>query len=187
MSFGKLRITASFLLLMAFLNYMDQQGIVPLSLLACAIHEAAHVAAIRCLGGSITLLRLTAFGAEIRLSRSLSYGRELLAAAAGPGINLLMCGLCCLLPGWDVFAGLNLVLAAFNLLPLERLDGGRITACALSLTAGPEAAHWTMLWLGRILSGTVLGLGLGLVSIGGSPTLLLAALWLAAQQWGSEG
>lgn len=178
MSLGKIQITAPFLLLIAFLNYMDQQGIVMLSLLACFLHELGHVMAIRCMGGVVKQIRLTVVGAEISIKEGMSYWRELWAAAAGPGMNLFLCGLFCFIPGGDVFAGLNLVLAVFNLLPLGRLDGGRIASCTLSMTVGPELSHLTTFWLGRVLAGFVLGQGVFLLLVGGSPTLLLTALWM---------
>ena len=42
MTWGRLRISPGFLLLMAWLLYWDGQGIVPLALLACALHESGH-------------------------------------------------------------------------------------------------------------------------------------------------
>jgi len=59
--------------------------------------------------------------------KQLSYAGELLAVLAGPGINLALAVVCA--GGgeaWQLFAGANLVLGIFNLLPLPGLDGGRI-------------------------------------------------------------
>lgn len=176
----RVRVTVPFLLLVAGLNYLDQQGVVGLSLLACAMHELGHFVAIACLGGTVTQFRLTAVGGEITLERGLSYGRELSAAAAGPLTNLLSCALFGFLPGGALFAGIHLVLGAFNLLPLEGLDGGRMVGCALCLTAGPDAAERVLRCLSWVLSGGLLGLGAALLRAGGSPTLLITAVWLTA-------
>ena len=45
MRLGRVEVTGGFLLLTAWLNYLDRQGVVPLALLACALHELGHWAA----------------------------------------------------------------------------------------------------------------------------------------------
>ena len=80
---GRVEVTGGFLLLTAWLNYLDRQGVVPLALLACALHELGHWAALRALGVRVRRVRLTAVGAEMEVDRGLSYGGELLAALAG--------------------------------------------------------------------------------------------------------
>ena len=117
-------------------------------------------------------LSITAVGAEMEIDRSLSYGGEVLAALAGPLVNLaLALTFCRFSRGW-VFAGLNLALCCFNLLPVGRLDGGRVLRCALAWRAG-----W---WLDRLLAGALAALGLVLVGAGAGPTLLLTAAWLCS-------
>ena len=122
---GRVEATGDFLLLMAWLNYLDRQGIVPMAMAACLLHELGHWAVIRLLGGQISLVRLTAVGAEMVLRCPMGYWQEGVSALAGPGVNLLLALIFCAWPGGAVFAGLNLVLACFNMLPAGRLDGGR--------------------------------------------------------------
>ena len=64
---------------------------------------------------------------------------ELAAALAGPAANLAAAWLCCRAEGGALFAGLNLALGCFNLLPVGRLDGGRALHCLLSMSIGPAA------------------------------------------------
>ena len=87
-----LEISGGFLLLTAALYYLDSSGVVPWALAACTLHELGHVTAIRLLGGRVSMLRLTCVGAELRLSARypLGAGRQLLAALAGPAVNLLL-------------------------------------------------------------------------------------------------
>ncbi len=179
MRFGKIEATASFFLLVAWLNYLDRQSVVPLAMAACALHELGHYLAIRVLGGDIRMVRLTAVGAEMALSRPLSYGREGLAALAGPGVNLLLALVLCRWEWGQLFAGLNLVLGCFNLMPVGRLDGGRAMYCTLALLAGPDFARRTGEWMDPLFTAALLGAGLLLAGLGGSITLLLTAAWIA--------
>ena len=121
---------------------------------------------------------VTAVGAEIELEGSLSYGREILSALAGPLANFVLANVFCRLPGGAIFSGLNLVLACFNLLPIGRLDGGRILNCALSWGVGPEIAWNVGHRLDCTLSGLLLVAGIILVQAGNSFTLFLTSIWI---------
>ena len=181
----RVEVSGGALLLLAALYYLDGQGVVLPALLACALHEGGHWLAIRALGGRVSALRLTCVGAEMRLSARfpLGWGAQLIAALAGPCANLLAAWAAARTgtEGGYCFAGLNLALALFNLLPAAPLDGGRALGCALALTAGRERA-------GRMLSALSAALGAGLtcgalvlaVQGRGNLTLLLTALWLLA-------
>lgn len=178
MRLGRVEASGGFLLLLAWLNYTDSQGLVPLALLSCALHEGGHWLAIWAAGGEVKRVTLTVAGAEMALGRPLSYGRELACALAGPGVSLALAWLGSFLPGGALFAGINLVLAAFNLLPLSALDGGRALGCAAGMLAGPEAAARLAGLLDGLLAGGLLAGGAILAWRGGSVTLLLTAGWL---------
>lgn len=178
MRVGKLEITGGFLLIVAWMNYLDRQCLVPAAAVACICHEMGHYITIRWLGGDIKCIRLTAIGAEMVLAFPLGYWQEGLSALAGPAANLLLALLFC---RWDwalSFAGLNLVLAAFNLLPVGRLDGGRALNCVLALLVGPTGAERAGKWLDGVFTAALLALGMLLAGVGGNVTLLLVALWL---------
>lgn len=177
---GRVEATGGFLLLVAWLNYLDRSLLVPLALCACAVHELGHIFVIWLLGGSIKGIRLTAIGAELVLARPLGYWQEGLCALAGPGTNLLLALACCNVQGGFIFAGLNLALAVFNLLPVGRLDGGRALHCTLALLAGPDAADRVGRWLDCLCTAGALAAGLLLAVLGGNFTLLLVAFWLLA-------
>lgn len=164
--------------MMAWLNYLDRQAIVPLAMAACALHELGHYWVIRFLGGDVRLIRLTAVGAEMTLSHPLGYWQEGLAALAGPGVNLLLAMLFCRWEWSGLFAGLNLVLGCFNLMPVGRLDGGRAMYCTLALVAGPGPAQWVGERMDLFFTALLLALGLLLAGAGGNITLLVVAVWL---------
>ena len=180
MRLGRVEATGGFFLLLAWLNYLDTQGLVPMAMAACALHELGHFLTLRRLGGRVRLIRLTAAGAEMVLSRPLGYWQEGLTALAGPGVNLLLALLFCAWPGGTVFAGLNLVLACFNMLPVGRLDGGRALYCTLALLAGPGLAAGARGWLDLLCTAAALAAGLALAAVWGNVTLLLAGLWMLA-------
>lgn len=117
----KVRIDASFYLGMsAYLLLMPLQWVAG-AVLAAAVHELGHIAAIRACGGTVYELRLTVFGARIE-TRELPGREGLLCALAGPGAGVLVCLL------WRVFpqaAVCALVQTVFNLLPIYPFDGGR--------------------------------------------------------------
>ena len=96
------------------------------TLLACAAHEAGHFFAMLLCGVKPDRLLLYGGGACIRaagLCRA-DFSRQIVIALAGASVNLALCALTseCV----PVFAAVNLVLGAFNLLPLTCLDGGSV-------------------------------------------------------------
>ncbi|MBO5340407.1 MAG: site-2 protease family protein [Oscillospiraceae bacterium] len=181
---GRVEVTGGFLLLLAWLNYRDTQGLLLPALGAACIHELGHWAAIRLLGGCVDGLRLCAAGAEMRLSGSMSYCRELLCALAGPAVNLLLALAAARLGGERgfVFAGMNLALGCFNLLPLSVLDGGRCLVCVAEPLLGPDRMQQVQRIVDRAAAALVLVGGIVILGAGGNVTLLVIALWLCCVQ-----
>ena len=179
----RVEISAGALLLGAALYYLDEQGVLLMAFCACALHELGHWLVIRALGGRVTALRITCVGAEMRLSARcpLGYWQQIAAALAGPAVNLLAARMAAGLgtEGAYCFAGLNLALAAFNLLPAVQLDGGRILWCILALLTSEERAERLLRVLSSALAvGLVLGALLLLWQGRGNLTLLITAVWL---------
>ena len=180
----RVEISAGALLLGAALYYLDEQGVLLMAFCACALHELGHWLVLRRVGGRIQRLHITVFGAEMQVDdRRISYGGELLTAAAGPVSNLLLAAAMGLLGRWweplYLLAGAQLVLGAFNLLPALPLDGGRILWLALAWLTEPYTAQ-------RVLSAVSLAVSLALLlgggwfiwRQGGSPFLLVGAVGL---------
>lgn len=182
-------------MLLTALLFLDHQNLVPWALLACALHELGHLAAIYALGGRLAGLHLTVSGAEIVPERDtlFSYGEELLMIAAGPACSFLVAAL----TGWlasgaacealFLFAGLNLAIGVFNLLPLWPLDGGRLLNLLLVRLLDPIRGEHACQLFTAILGMGLLVLGfLLMVQTRGNPTLLLTALWLLAGTRGKK-
>lgn len=151
----RVEVSSGALLLWTTLYYFDDQGLLPLCLLACMFHELGHYLAILALGGQVTLLRITCVGAEMRLSsrRKLGWLEQILAALAGPLVNLAtgFAAVRLLGPAGWCFGGINFALAAFNLLPAGCLDGGRAVGFLLLPLLGREGADCIL----RILAGAL--------------------------------
>ena len=172
-----MEVTGGFFLLAAWLNYCDTQALFPLTLSAAVIHEAGHCGAVRAVNARIGLLRLSAVGAELQLEGTLSYMQELICVVAGPAANFVAAVLAAK-AGQDVFAGINLALGLFNLLPISVLDGGRILNCVSTMLFGPEVGGRIGRGVDILLALSMLLGGVVLIFFGGSVTLLLVAAWL---------
>lgn len=143
------RISPGFPLVLILFALLGEEAVLEALLVAAALHELGHYAALRLCGVEVTALELTAFGARLSTvgRQALSYGRELVTLLAGPGMNLLCALLTAALTrrlNWsqgDLFTGAQIVLGAFNLLPILPLDGGRALCLALSFLLGPTAGE----------------------------------------------
>lgn len=165
-------VTDGFLLMLAGLYFLDTEGILPLFLGAAVLHEAGHFLALRVSGGHFRRLTLTAFGGRMDCSLPESIGGQIATFIAGPAVNLLLWA-ALFRTEWHLFAGANLLLGAFNLLPIRPLDGGEILECVCQ-------GHGVRLRRGIGLMGaaTVAFLGLFVWTEGGGLSLFLIGLFL---------
>lgn len=197
MTLGRLEMSGGALLVVSLLLYLDKSGVWSWGLLACALHEMGHWWAIHALGGRVTCLRLTCSGAELRLSmaRPLPPVRMTLAALAGPGMNLLLALAATVLARHGMgerlylFAGLNLGLAAFNLLPAGWLDGGRALENILAWRGKREMGRQVTDLCSFLVAALLLAGGLLLFwqSGGRNFTVLVAGIWLTGAVWRESG
>lgn len=186
-----LRVSWSFFLLVLLALAVSPACIVFSVLFAAALHECGHLLALRAFHVPVEGLRLTALGASLYangLSR-LSYGRELLVTLAGPAANLL-CGFLLALAAQRlasaegfVLAGAQLLLGAFNLLPIPPLDGSRALYLAVAFFLGPHRGDAAAALAGLSVSLALLLAALRLFARTGGGVLFLfaaAALFLGA-------
>ena len=163
-------------------------------LLAAALHELGHLAALRHFGGRISHLTVSPFGAELTIADSarLSYGAEMIATLAGPAVNLLLAvGLGLLGSRWElayVFAGAQLVLGLFNLIPARPLDGGRLLWLLTAWFTEPYTADRVTFAVTVICAAALLAGGTAvLLRTGRSPFLLLGAVGLLVRPAREKG
>ena len=164
-------------------------------LLGLLAHEMTHAVIARRNGVRVEDITLWLFGGVARLQgEAPSPGAELRIAGSGPLVSLLLglaSGLTAVLldaAGGDGLpvgvlvwlAGINLLLALFNILPGAPLDGGRLLRAALWKWRGDRAwATVAAARAGRVLGLVLIGLGLWELLALGS----FAGLWLAMIGW----
>lgn len=179
----RLQISPLVPLLLALFVWLSSPALLGALLLAALCHELGHYVVLRWLGGWVRQLRISIWGAEMRMGGRLSYGGELLAAAAGPVVNLLLGAAFSAAGRWSellyLLAGAQLVLGLFNLLPILPLDGGRLLWLGISWATDPFLADGWLRAIGAALSLALLGGALLLQRQGGNPFLLLGAAGLA--------
>ena len=96
-------------------------------LLASAVHEIGHLAAIYAFGGHADSVTIGLRGAEIHTVFP-DKRKELFCAAAGPAASFLLIFLYRFSPKLAVCAAVQ---GMFNLIPVYPMDGGRILCCFL--------------------------------------------------------
>ena len=181
----RLRVSPGFPALLILAVLAGAGPVLPPMLLAALGHEAGHLLALGIFRVPVEEILLLPLGALIVAPRQerLSYGRELLAVLAGPAANLLLALLSARIWGGYVFAGANVLLGLYNLLPIRGLDGGR----ALYLLVAWLTEPFTALRWSRIAGWTALAVLVGLaaalvVRTGGGWFFLFGALGMVFSQ-----
>ncbi len=171
----KIEISLSFVFVIFFAFFFTPLLLLFSILAAAALHEAGHLALLSHFGVELRRVRLSAFGAEIDAPgvERLSYGKELCVTLGGAGANVLGALFSAAvaqrfdLPYFFVLAGANVVLGAYNLLPVPPLDGARALYLITAYFFGPAAADAVTAAVGLMtaaalaLLGAQLSLGMG--------------------------
>lgn len=135
-----IEITTGALAFFCILFYINPNCAFLPFVLASVAHELGHWAVCRLTGGRVDSLRVGMVGAQMQAEFS-SPASQVCSVLAGPAVNLLLAAV--FLHIRFRFALINLFLAAYNLLPLLPLDGGRILQLLLWYT-WPSGADKTM-------------------------------------------
>lgn len=164
-----------FAVLLAALWCVDETNVLPLFLLAAAVHEAGHLLVLHLSGGRLHRLTFTCCGAVLRCA--LPEGRCARAAVclAGPAASFALTAAANALGAYRL-AGASVLLGAFNLLPMPPLDGGM----ALShLAEGRFAA--VRQGISLLTMFCLLAAGMRLWQLGGGMWLLLTGAFISTQ------
>lgn len=139
---GSLLILLAFFVLSSLITAglggaMEVVALASIVVTSVTLHELGHIFAARAFGIGTTGLTLYPFGGIARLTREARSGlEEIVVAAAGPAVNVVLGGLAAIA---FVFLGetvigplaltalyVNLAMGLFNLVPAYPMDGGRI-------------------------------------------------------------
>jgi Zn-dependent protease/CBS domain-containing protein len=160
------------------------------------LHELAHSLVARGFGLPVRRIVLFPLGGVSEIEREApTPGRQFAVAAAGAALNLVLAGL-----GWGLaqvaphgvtgmlvreLVLVNLLLAAFNLLPGLPLDGGQVLRAVIwKVTGRPYAATIAAAWVGRVLAIGLLAIPFFSGSLAGGD--IVSTLWvvvIAAFMW----
>lgn len=117
-----LEVSDSAVLMLSLLLFFDSEGLLPVFLMAAALHELGHLIALRACGGRLRRLHISALGGRMDCTLPEGRAKRFCIHAAGAAMNLAAFVFFRLL-GWPLAAGANFVLLALNLLPVCPLDG----------------------------------------------------------------
>jgi Zn-dependent protease len=184
-------INLSFLLLLAlvFFAFGGAFGVSLVLLVfgSVLLHELGHAVVARKLGVHVAGIELSFFGGAakmVQMPRTATH--ELLIAAAGPAVSLVLGGLGLGLGAVthsELFSWLgwtNLVIAAFNMIPALPMDGGRILRALLTRRMDFVRATDVSVSIARVVA-----IAFGVIGIINGPfTLIVLApyLWMMGTQ-----
>jgi Zn-dependent protease len=183
-------VNLSFLLLLAlvFFAFGGAVGVALILLIfgSVLVHELGHAVVARRLGVQVAGIELSFFGGAakmVQLPRTATH--ELLIAAAGPAVSLVLGGVGVGLGalfhsaffawlGWT-----NLIIAGFNLIPALPMDGGRILRAALTRRMDFVQATDVAVTVARVVA-----IAFGVIGLFGPFQLLILApyLWMMGTQ-----
>ena len=175
----KIILGFSFFWLLAILLCFDFREEIRLALLFSILHELGHLTAIIVTGQRPKQIAFGLFGMTIvkRSDMSCNYSAEIFTALAGPLVNVLFSSIFyCVFKssGKPVFMtafAVNFLIAAFNLMPVFSLDGGRALECTLKMRFEASFIFIVIIdFIGAFV----------LIKSGYNFTLLLIALYLTA-------
>jgi Zn-dependent protease len=183
-------INLSFLLLLAlvFVAYGGLAGVLVVGLAfgSVLLHELGHALVARRLGVQVSGIELSFFGGAAKMVQMpREANREIAIAAAGPAVSLMLAGAGLGLgvvlhatplgPLFGTIGWINLVLAAFNLIPALPMDGGRILRALLTRRMSFVRATDVAVQVSRVVA-----IGFGVLGLMGAYQLLVLAplLWM---------
>lgn len=134
-----IKISFFFALAITVISVADKTNSAFFCLLAAAIHEAGHIAALLFFKEKPKEIILTPFGIRIerKCYNNLSFLKEAVVAFAGPFVNILFA----IILHHTYFAEINIAIAFLNLLPCDPLDGAKISENLLKTKLSAEKAE----------------------------------------------
>lgn len=127
-----------FAALIALMLATDRTGMAMPALFGVFMHETGHLFCMWVTDSAPNAIRLIPASVQIRSSIGVSYKKDIATALCGPIVNFLLFFILYFNylafgnKAVQMYALLNLIIGAFNMLPLKGLDGGTILYCILA-------------------------------------------------------
>lgn len=184
------RVTISLALTLAaaFIYYVVSIETAIAIALPVAVHELAHIIALRIFGLKVKNVRAELTGLCIDYCGFAEPLAHIAAAFAGPAGGFIYAYAASLIAretgcAWlELSAGISLLLSVFNLLPVLPLDGGRILLGLLTMLLGAQAGERITLKISFAVTAVLLAAGAVLAFNDGSKAPVAAAIWLMLAQ-----
>lgn len=171
-----------FLFASYFIGWLQQSLILFASV---ALHEAGHVMTAKKLKIEVYEVELFPYGGVARMEELSKLGgaAEAVVSAAGPAVSLVLALLCHFLKScselFEFAFSINLIICAFNLLPILPLDGGKIARNIMVFFIGFRQATRILALLGKAAAFLLLGYNIHMLLSGGrSAALIVAATFI---------
>lgn len=136
----KFKVGISYFIMLIFCLLFGQFLLLINYTFALIIHEMAHYFEAKKRGYKVNYIKLDMLGMKLNISENIEKNDHFWIALAGPMVNFILCVFCCAL--WWIapeayyftsnFFNANLMLALFNMLPIEPLDGGVLIKCLIT-------------------------------------------------------
>lgn len=162
-------------------------GLVLLLFASVLVHELGHALVARHLNVRIAGIELSFFGGAAKMvDMPRTANHEVMIAAAGPAVSLVLGGLGLGLgavlgsPLFTWLGYMNLILAAFNMIPALPMDGGRILRALLSRRMDFVRATDVSVSIARVVAVAfaIIGLAFGPLQL----VLIAPFLWIMGTQ-----
>ena len=184
------RVTISLALTLAaaFIYYVVSIETAIAIALPVAVHELAHIIALRFFGLKVNSVRVELTGLCIDycgFAEPLAHAAAAFAGPAGGFIYAYAASLIARETGcaWmELSAGISLLLSIFNLLPVLPLDGGRILLGLMTMLLGAQAGERVTYRISFAITAVLLAAGTALAFNRGSKAPAAAAIWLMLAQ-----
>jgi len=186
----KVFVSVPFTALLAFLLIIDKTGMMTATLAAIIIHECGHIIAMRLFDCPIKSAKFCVGAVLIVKSlRPLKPIREIIIALSGSLVNIICGGLfwVCFLVWHSIpmaaFCFLQIIMAGFNLLPVQGLDGGTAIKSLLEYNLSEQTARLVANIISVVFTAALIILGGWLfIMYNRNSTLILSGVYLAVIQ-----
>lgn len=184
----KLRIDPGAAVLGALFYFFSDWKEVTAMAVPIAVHELGHLAALKAEGMDIRSLRAELNGFCISYSGSRNTAEDIIAAAAGPAAGIIYAVTASWMSNrvgnqWlALSAGISWILSLFNLLPINPLDGGRISRGILTVFIGSTKGETAAAMVSAAGAALIFACGLWLLSRQHGIAVCVAGAWLILYQ-----